>query len=125
MHTKHRWPKARALFLLARLCLFVVCVSVSVAKWAMDRGSQKTESTNVGESDSFAAPVQRASIELTEIETKTRFKALEHANVHYGGSPLSRIMYFAIQGCLPFANGPVMATLDRLRREFGRDCFVK
>ena len=34
-------------------------------------------------------------------------------------------MYFALKACLPLATGRCAASLDRLRREFGRECFTK
>ena len=99
--------------------------SAELAKWAMERGSQKTVTKDIVETDSFAAFVQRAAVFLEGVEEKQRQKALTTANVHYAGSPVSRQMFFAIQACLPLAVGPGAAPLERLQREFGRDCFTK
>ena len=96
-----------------------------LAKWAMERGSQKSVANTIVETDSFAAFVQRAAVFLDGIEEKNRHRALTDANVRYGGSPVSRQMFFAIQACLPLAVGDGAVSLDRLRREFGRDCFTK
>ena len=99
--------------------------SAELAKWAMERSSQKSVTAAIVETDSFAAFVQRVAVFLHGVEDKQRHRALTNANVHYGGSAVSKQMYFAIQACLPLVVGEVAKSLDRLRREFGRDCFTK
>ena len=69
--------------------------------------------------------MQRAAVFLEGIDEKQRHKVLTNANVRYAGAPVSRQMYFAIQACLPLAVGPCASSIDRLCREFGRECFTK
>ena len=96
-----------------------------LARWAMERGSQKSVGAAVVETDSFAAFMQRAAVFLADVPEKHRHKALLDANVQFAGSPVSRQMYYAIQACLPLVVGTCAKSLDRLRREYGRDCFTK
>ena len=96
-----------------------------LAKWAMERGSQKSLSAADVEKDSFAAFLERAAIFLEPIEEKQRQQALTKANIQYAGLRVGRQMYFALKACLPLAVGKCAASLDRLRSEFGRECFTK
>ena len=63
-----------------------------LAKWAMERGSQKSLSAADVETDSFAAFLKRAAIFLEPIEEKQRQQTLTKANIQYAGSPVSRQM---------------------------------
>ena len=96
-----------------------------LAKWTMDRGSEKTVAASVVGTDSFAAFVIRCNVFLAGVHDKKRQKALKDANIQYEGKPVYRQMYFPIQASLPLATGPPAAALDRLRRDCGRECFTK
>ena len=67
-----------------------------LAKWAMERGSQKSVSAAIVETDSFAAFARRAAVFLEDVEEKHRRQTLVKANVQYAGAAVSRQMYFAL-----------------------------
>ena len=52
-----------------------------LAKWTMERGSQKSVAATVVETDSFVAFVQRAAVFLDGIPEKSHHQALKVANV--------------------------------------------
>ena len=96
-----------------------------LAKWVMERGSQKCTKNLVVETDSFAAFVQRVAVFLEGVDEKKQHQTLKDAHVRYGGSNIGSQMFYAIRSCMPLVVGPCGATLDRLRIEFGRECFTK
>ena len=96
-----------------------------LAKWTMERGSHKSVANSVVGTDSFAAFVNRCKIFLEGTDEKHKKKRLNDANIQYAGSPVTSLMYYAIKASIPFSAGESGRALDRLRREFGRDCMTK